>query len=66
MIKRLESAPRKKTRKTSVALRSKSKKARRVVTRKASGRVGKEDETTLAAEQIFLMYDAAEARHAKT
>jgi hypothetical protein len=66
MIKRLASAPKKKARKTSVALRSKNKKARRIVAGKASNRAGRVEESTLAAEQIFLMYDAAEAKHAKT
>jgi hypothetical protein len=66
MIKRLASAPKKKARKTSLPLRSKNKKARRIMARPASNRVGKEEESTLAAEQIFLMYDAAEAKHAKT
>jgi hypothetical protein len=36
-----------------------------VMIRKASSRARKEDESTLAAEQIFLLYDAAEAKHAK-
>jgi hypothetical protein len=67
MIKRLTSAPKKKTRKTSVALRAKNKKARSVTARAASNRPGGEGESTLAAEQIFLMYDAVEAAgHAKT
>ena len=65
MIKRLASAPKTKTPKASVSLRSKNKKARRGVSRKTSVRAGKEDESTLAAEHIFLMYDAAEAKHAK-
>lgn len=65
MIKRLASAPRKKIKKASTPLRSKNKKARRLATLKASNRGGKEEESTLAAEQIFLMYDAAEAKHAK-
>jgi len=66
MIKRLVSSPRKKTQKASVPIRSKNKKARRVVARPASNRVGREEESTLAAEQVFLIYDAAEAKHAKT
>ena len=66
MIKRLVSAPKKKARKASVPIRSKNKKTRRVAVRAVSNRAGREEESTLAAEQIFLMYDAAEARHAKT
>jgi hypothetical protein len=66
MIKRLASAPKKKARKTSLPLRSKNKKARRVMVRPASNRAGREEESTLAAEQIFLMYDVAEAKHAET
>jgi len=65
MIKRLASAPRKKIKKTPAPLRSNNKKVRRVVSRAASNRAGREEESTLAAEQIFLMYDAAEAKHAK-
>jgi hypothetical protein len=66
MIKRLASAPRKKTKKASAPLRSKNNKARRVAPRTTSNRAGREEESTLAAEQIFLMYDVAEAKHAKT
>ena len=65
MIKRLASASRKKTRKASVTLRAKSKKSHHVATRKPSIPAGKEDESTLAAEHVFLMYDEAEAKHAK-
>jgi len=66
VIKRLASAPEKKTKKGSTSLRSKNQKAHRVVSQKTSVRVGREEESTLAAEQIFLMYDAAEAKHGKT
>jgi hypothetical protein len=66
MIKRLASAPKKKARKTPATLRSRNKKARRVAVPVASKRGGSEEASVLAAEQIFLMYDAAEARHAKT
>jgi hypothetical protein len=66
MIKRLVSAPRKKTKKASLPVRTKNKKARRVALRAASNRAGGEKESILAAEQIFLMYDGAEAKHAET
>jgi hypothetical protein len=62
MIKRLASAP---SKKTPAPLRPKNKKMRRVVSRAASHRAGKEEESTLAAEQVLLIYDAAEAKHAK-
>jgi hypothetical protein len=65
MIKRLASAPGKKTKKASVPLRSKNKKVRPLAARATSNRAGREEESTLAAEQVFLMYDAAEAKHAK-
>jgi hypothetical protein len=63
MIKRLAPALRKKIKKA--PLRSKNKKSRRVATRAVSSRARGEDDSTLAAEQIFLMYDAAEAKHGK-
>jgi hypothetical protein len=65
MIKRLAATLRKKTKKASTPLRSTNKKVRCLATLKASNRGGKEEESALAAEQIFLMYDAAEAKHAK-
>lgn len=65
MIKRLASAPGKKTKKVSMVRRAKSKKAPRVASQTKSSRGSGEDQMTLAAEQIFSMYDATEAKHAK-
>jgi hypothetical protein len=62
VIKRLSSAPAKKSRKIRAARRGKTKvRARRTAPRKAAP----VNDSTSAAESIFLIYDAAEARHGK-
>ena len=66
MIKRLASLPRKKAKKRATVAKVKARKITRPL-KKRSVRQPKTDEAlTLAAEDVFLIYDAAESAHGKS